>query len=137
MLQDPERLGLYHVHLISSDPKATLNWYLEMIGGERTKLKGLDAVKYGNVLLLVQKGNPLHGEGYVIDHLGFGTTNLDAKVANVKAHNVKFLTPPTQNRDVHFADIQGPESLRIRLAQRPAIPDPSQEGTPAATNAAR
>lgn len=129
VLQDSARLGLHHIHLISSDPTATLNWYLDMIGGERTRLKGQDAVKYGNVLLLVQKGSPLRGEGYVIDHLGFGTTNLDAKVANVKAHGVKFLTPPTHNRDVHFADVVGPESLRIRLAQRPAVPDRAQEAS--------
>jgi predicted enzyme related to lactoylglutathione lyase/catechol 2,3-dioxygenase-like lactoylglutathione lyase family enzyme len=129
VLQDPARLGLHHVHLISSDPKATLNWYLDMIGGERTRLKGLDGVKYGDVLLLVQKGNPLPGEGYVIDHLGFGTTDLGAKIAQLKAHDVKFLTGAVHHRDVHFADVVGPESLRIRVAQRPATPDPSQEAS--------
>jgi catechol 2,3-dioxygenase-like lactoylglutathione lyase family enzyme len=40
VVQDPETLGFHHVHLRAPDPEATLKWYLDMFGGERTKLKG-------------------------------------------------------------------------------------------------
>src|SRR5437867_8754440 len=39
LVQDPERLGLHHVHLRAPDPAATLAWYKEKFGGETAKLK--------------------------------------------------------------------------------------------------
>src|ERR1700730_6515526 len=75
VVQDPERLGFHHVHLRAPDPEATLQWYLGLFGGERRKLKGqVDAVKYGDVWILAQKGDATPSEGHAIDHIGWGTT---------------------------------------------------------------
>src|SRR5262249_30166883 len=58
LVQDPETPGFHHIHLRVADPEASLKWYVDAFGGERSKLKGrLDAVKYSNpnVWLLAQK----------------------------------------------------------------------------------
>src|SRR5712692_933753 len=34
LVQDPEKLGLHHVHLRAPDPAATLAWYKDKFGGE-------------------------------------------------------------------------------------------------------
>src|SRR5262249_12979184 len=39
VVQDPEKLGLHHVHLRGPDPAAVLAWYKEKFGGDTGKLK--------------------------------------------------------------------------------------------------
>src|SRR5216117_222492 len=53
VVQDAETPGFHHVHLRVKDPETTLKWYEEMLGGERSKLKGrIDGLKYSGVWLL-------------------------------------------------------------------------------------
>jgi lactoylglutathione lyase len=120
ILQDPETLGFHHVHLRSPDPNAALNWYIEKFGGERTKLKGrVDAVKYGDVWILAQKGDATPSEGHAIDHIGWRTTmDLDAKAAELKAKGVKFTTEPRPVREIHISYVEGPAAVKIELLQR-------------------
>src|SRR3954471_24294438 len=40
VVQDPEKLGLHHVHLRGPDPAAVLTWYKDKFGGETAKMKG-------------------------------------------------------------------------------------------------
>ena len=52
MVEDKQKLGFHHVHLRVKDPTATLNWFEQNIGGERTKLYGkLDGMRYNGVWL--------------------------------------------------------------------------------------
>ena len=120
VLQDPETLGFHHVHLRAPDPEAALKWYLDMFGGERTKLKGrVDAVKYGDVWVLAEKGNATPSEGHAIDHIGWRTTmDLGAKAAELKAKGVKFTTEPRPLRDIHMSYVEGPAVVKIELVQR-------------------
>jgi S-disulfanyl-L-cysteine oxidoreductase SoxD len=120
VLQDPETLGFHHVHLRAPDPQAAFNWYLDMFGGELTKLKGrVDAVKYGDVWILAEKGNATPSEGHAIDHLGWRTTtDLNAKVAELKAKGVKFTAEPRPVRDIHVSFVEGPAAVKIELLQR-------------------
>ena len=120
ILQDPETLGFHHVHLRSPDPEAALNWYIDKFGGERTKLKGrVDAVKYGDVWILAQKGDATPSEGHAIDHIGWRTTmDLNAKAAELKAKGVKFTTEPRPIRDIHMSYVEGPQAVKIELLQR-------------------
>ena len=58
VVQDPETPGFHHLHLRAPNPDEVLGWYQRTFGGERTKLKNrIDAVKYGDVWLVVQKGD--------------------------------------------------------------------------------
>ena len=58
--QDPDIIGLHHIHLRAQDPEAMFTWLLAKFGGERTKLKGqVDGIKYrgtGFSELLIHSG---------------------------------------------------------------------------------
>jgi lactoylglutathione lyase len=120
VLQDPETLGFHHVHLRAPDPEGAFKWYLEMFGGERRKLKGrVDALKYGEVWVLAEKGEATPSEGHAIDHIGWRTTmDLSAKAAELKAKGVKFTTEPRPFRNIHISYVEGPAAVKIELLQR-------------------
>jgi lactoylglutathione lyase len=124
VVQDPEKLGLHHVHLRGPDPVATLAFYKEKFAGENAKLKDrLDGLKLSGVWLLVQRGDAVPSEGHAIDHIGFRTTDLAAKTTELKAQAVKFTTEPrplklASGATVNFAYLEGPAGAKIELVQR-------------------
>ena len=129
VVQDPELLGLHHVHLRASDPEQMFTWLVRNLGGERTKLKGqFDAVKYSatgfsNMWILVQRGESTPSEGRAIDHIGWRTTGLDAGIAELRSKDVKILSEPrpltlADKTVIHYAYIEGPGGTKIELVQR-------------------
>jgi catechol 2,3-dioxygenase-like lactoylglutathione lyase family enzyme len=124
VVQDPEKLGLHHVHLRAPDPAATLGWYKAKFGGEAGKLKDrIDGLRYTGVWLLVQRGDAVPSEGHAIDHIGFRTTSLADKALQLKAQDVKFTTEPrplklASGTIVNFAYLEGPSGAKIELVQR-------------------
>src|SRR6202047_658925 len=47
VVQDPDLLGLHHVHLRGPNTDEVFSWLLAKFGGQRTQFKGrLDAIKY-------------------------------------------------------------------------------------------
>jgi catechol 2,3-dioxygenase-like lactoylglutathione lyase family enzyme len=124
VVQDPDTLGLHHVHLRGPDPSAVLAFYKEKFGGEPGKLKDrIDGVKYSGVWLLAQRGDATPSEGHAIDHFGFRTTNLDGVTKDFKAQNVKFTTEPRPLKlasgvMVNYAYIEGPAGAKVELVQR-------------------
>src|SRR5215472_11324002 len=80
VVQDPEKLGLHHVHLRAPDVDAAIAWYKAKFGGEPAKLKNrIDGLRYSGVWLLFQRGDSTPTDGRAIDHIGWRTTNLDIK----------------------------------------------------------
>ncbi len=124
VVQDPEKLGLHHMHLRAPDPTATLAWYKEKFGGESAKLKDrIDGLKYSGVWILVARGDATPSEGHAIDHIGWQTPNLAAKTTELKAQGVKFTTEPrplklASGTMVNFAYLEGPAGAKIELVQR-------------------
>jgi catechol 2,3-dioxygenase-like lactoylglutathione lyase family enzyme len=124
VVQDPDTLGLHHVHLRAPDPAAVLSWYKEKFGGETAKLKNrIDGVKYGGVWVLAQRGDAVPTEGRAIDHFGFRTTDLDAVARAFRSQDVKFTTEPRPltlrgGATVHYAYIEGPAGAKVELVQR-------------------
>ena len=95
VVQDPDKLGLHHVHLRAPDPAATLAWYKAKFGGDTAKLKDrIDGLRYSGVWILVQRGDAVPSEGHAVDHIGLRTTNLADTTAELKAQDVKFTTEP-------------------------------------------
>lgn len=87
--------GLDHVHLRAPDPAQTLAWYKEKFGGESAKLRDrIDGLKFGNVWLLVQRGDATPSDGHAIDHFGFRTTDLAKLPTELKAQGVKYTSEP-------------------------------------------
>jgi catechol 2,3-dioxygenase-like lactoylglutathione lyase family enzyme len=124
VVQDPEKLGLHHVHLRAPDPAAALAWYKEKFAGEAGKMKDrIDGLKWGGVWLLVQRGDATPSEGHAIDHIGWRTPNLAAKAAELKAQAVKFTAEPrpltlASGTVINFSFLEGPSGVRIELVQR-------------------
>ena len=124
VVQDPEKLGLHHVHLRAPDPAATLAWYKEKFAGEPGKMKDrIDGLKWGGVWLLVQRGDATPSEGHAIDHIGWRTPNLAAKAAELKAQTVTFTAEPrplklASGTVINFSFLEGPSGVRIELVQR-------------------
>jgi catechol 2,3-dioxygenase-like lactoylglutathione lyase family enzyme len=129
VVQDPELLGLHHIHLRAADPEEMFTWLLGKFGGERTKLKGrIDAVKYSapgfsDMWVLVQKGESTPSAGHAVDHIGWRTTNLDATIAELKTKRVKVTTEPqpltlADKTTIHYAYVEGPAGTKIELVQR-------------------
>ncbi len=124
VVQDPEKLGLHHLHLRGPDVSAVLAFYKDKFAGERAKLKGrFDGLKLTDVWLLVQPGAAAPSEGHAIDHIGFRTTDLAAKTGELKAQSVKFTTEPRPLKlasgvMVNFAYLEGPDGAKVELVQR-------------------
>jgi lactoylglutathione lyase len=124
VVQDAAKLGLHHVHLRAPDPAATLAWYKDKFAGDTAKLKDrLDGLTWGGVWLLVQRGDAVPSEGHAIDHIGWRTTDLAARTAELKAQTVKFTTEPrplklASGTIVNFAYLEGPAGAKIELVQR-------------------
>jgi catechol 2,3-dioxygenase-like lactoylglutathione lyase family enzyme len=124
VVQDPEKLGLHHIHLRAPDTAATLAWYKEKFAGQPAKLKDrIDGLRWGGVWLLVQRGVATPSEGHAIDHIGWRTSNLAAKTTEFKGQGVKITTEPrpltlASGTVVSFAYLEGPAGAKIELVQR-------------------
>jgi catechol 2,3-dioxygenase-like lactoylglutathione lyase family enzyme len=132
VVQDPELLGLHHVHLRGPDPEEIYTWLLAKFGGERTKLKGrLDAIKYSapgfsDMWVLAQRGDAVPSEGHAIDHIGWRSSNLNQTIAELKGKNVTVTSEPRplalpNGPSINFAYVAGPAGARIELVERPGL----------------
>jgi predicted enzyme related to lactoylglutathione lyase len=133
VVQDPELLGLHHVHLAAPDPQAMFAFLLDKFGGERTQLKGrLDALRYraagfSDVWILVNKGEGRPSQGSVINHIGWRSEGpLAATMAGLKAKGaelVREISPLTlpNGPPINFQYINGPNGLYIELVERPGL----------------
>ena len=122
ILNDPQVRGFHHVHLRSTDPAASLAWYHQRFGGERSKFKGEDALKYGDVLVMVDKSAtaPAPSAGHAIDHLGWRVQDLDAQMEAFKGIKVVQQARELQlaTARIHFAFVEDTVGAKIELVQR-------------------
>jgi catechol 2,3-dioxygenase-like lactoylglutathione lyase family enzyme len=133
VVQDPELLGLHHIHMRGPNPDEVLSWMLAKFGGERTKLKGrIDGIKYGapgfsSVWILVQRGEAEPSEGHTIDHIGFRSTGPLAKtIDGLRAQGVTIISEPKplsmpNGPGVYFAYVAGPAGAKIEIVERPGL----------------
>ena len=124
VVQDPKRLGLHHIGLVTPDPAASLAWFADAFGGKVTKFdSAADGINYGGVWLVARKGNSEPSAGHAIDHIGFRPVNVDNAVTALKAKSVKVTTEPRplvlpSGTAMRLAFIEGPGGVRIELVQR-------------------
>ena len=133
VVQDPELLGLHHIHMRGPDPEEIFTWLLAKFGGTRTKLKGsIDAVKYSppgfkEVWILVQRGDAEPSEAHAIDHLSWRSTQPLAKtIDEYRAQKVTILNEVRQitlpnGPPANIAFILGPAGLKIEMVERPGL----------------
>jgi catechol 2,3-dioxygenase-like lactoylglutathione lyase family enzyme/predicted enzyme related to lactoylglutathione lyase len=123
VVQDPQKLGLHHIGLLTADPAKTLAWFADTYGGKETKYKGNAGINYGGIWLFAEKGAPEPSTGHAIDHIGFRPIDVDAAVAALKAKNVKIITEPRpltlpSGTKMRLAFAEGPDGVRIEMVQR-------------------
>jgi lactoylglutathione lyase len=133
VVQDPELLGLHHIHMRAPDPDAVLGWMLAKFGGERSKLKGrIDGIKYSpagfsSVWILVQRGDSEPSEGRAIDHIGFRSTGpLGKTIDGLRGKGVTVTGEPrplamANGPGVNFSYVAGPAGARIEIVERPGL----------------
>jgi catechol 2,3-dioxygenase-like lactoylglutathione lyase family enzyme len=126
LIEDHGKPGFHHVHLRVPDPATTLNWYINMFGGETGKIKArFDGVNYGDAWILADKGEAAPSAGHAIDHIGWRMPDLLATAAELKAKSLKFTTephpgPPAAHAPVLMSFVEDPWGVKIELLQRPA-----------------
>lgn len=133
VVQDPELLGLHHIHMRGPDTEAIFTWLLQKFGGERTQLKGrLDAIKYkaegfSDMWILVQRGDSVPSEGHAIDHIGWRSTGPLADTINgLRAKSVTVTSEPRplplpNGPTINFSYVAGPAGARIEIVERPGL----------------
>ncbi len=133
VVQDPELLGLHHVHMRGPNTEEVFAWLLAKFGGQRTKLKGrLDAMKYSapgfsDMWILVQQGAAEPSEGRAIDHIGWRSTGPLAKtIDDLRGKGVTVTSEPRpltlpNGPAIKFSYVAGPAGARIEIVERPGL----------------
>jgi catechol 2,3-dioxygenase-like lactoylglutathione lyase family enzyme len=133
VVQDPELLGLHHIHMRAPNPEEVFTWLLAKFGGERTKFKGrIDAVKYSaagfnDMWILVQRGDAEPSEDHAIDHIGWRSAGaLTKTIDGLRAKGVTVLTEPRplslpNGPSINFAYVAGPAGVKIEIVERPGL----------------
>jgi len=132
-VQDPELLGLHHVHLRGPNPEEVFTWLLDKFGGKKMQLKGrLDAVRYdfdgfSSVWILITKGEAEPSIGHAIDHIGWRSVGPLADTINgLRAKKVEVTSEPRpltlpNGPPINFSYVAGPAGARIELVERPGL----------------
>ena len=133
VVQDPELLGLHHMHLRAPNPDEAFTWLLGTFGGQRQQLKGrLDAVRYdadgfSSMWILINKGEAEPSIGHAIDHIGWRSTKaLTETMTELTAKGVVATSQPRpltlpNGPSINFAYVAGPAGARIELVERPGL----------------
>ncbi len=132
VVQDPERLGLHHVHMTAPNPEEVFSWLLAKFGGQRTKLKGSAALKYsapgfGDMWILVQRGDAEPSEGHAIDHIGWRSTGpLTKTIDGLRAQGVTVTSEPKplalpNGPSINYSYVAGPAGAKFEIVERPGL----------------
>jgi len=133
VVQDPELLGLHHIHMRGPNPEEVIGWLLDKFGGKRQQLKGrIDAVRYdaegfSSMWILVQKGEAEPSIGHAIDHIGWRSTkSLTDTITELTAKGVVATSQPRplalpNGPSINYAYVAGPAGARIELVERPGL----------------
>lgn len=119
-----------HVHLRSSDPEATGQWFEKMLGAQviRTQQMGQTRIdlKLGgaNIFIApVKAGDGVNAPPATpyqgLDHFGLAVKDVDAVVADLKAKGVEFTMEPNSPRPgIRICFLRGPQGISIELLDR-------------------
>jgi catechol 2,3-dioxygenase-like lactoylglutathione lyase family enzyme len=120
-----------HIHLVSEDPQATAQWYVDRLDGEITRVvetRGAKqlCVSFGGFVVLVR--GPRDAEAptgkanveWGLDHFGLQVgKDFDAFCAKLRDKGVKFTLEPTQiNPTTRIAFIEAPDGVTVEFVSR-------------------
>ena len=124
LIEEPQHLGFHHVHLRGPDPASVLDWYEDMFGGVRIRMRGrVDGLLYpGNVWLLVQRGDSFPSSEGVIDHIGWRAPEADPTLEDLTWRGAELTSQPRDmslpSGMIRFFYVAGPDGARVELVDR-------------------
>ena len=137
VVQDPELLGLHHIHMRGPDPEAVFTWLQAKLGGERTKLKGrLDGWVSSTaprrlqqrMQILVQRGDaaPRVKDMPSTTSASAPRDRLGTTIDGLRAKGVTVTSEPrplamANGPGVNFSYVAGPDGARIEIVERPGL----------------
>lgn len=114
-----QAIGVHHVHLGSAVPKSDARWYRRIFGGEDARLGKTVAVRFGSVLLAIDKANGGASEGSAHDHIGWRVADLDPMIAILRAGDTRMLSGiEARGATTRIIFVAGPSGTKIELLQR-------------------
>ena len=133
VVQDPELLGLHHLHLRNPNPDEGFAWLMDKFGGKKMPLKNrIDGIRYdadgfSSVWILITKGEAEPSTGRAIDHIGWRSVGpLKDTIDGLRAKKVEVETEPRpltlpNGPAINFSYVAGPAGARIELVERPGL----------------
>jgi catechol 2,3-dioxygenase-like lactoylglutathione lyase family enzyme len=123
IIEDAQVVGFHHVHLASTEPARSLDWYQKYFGGERARYKGqVDGLRYGDVWVFVRNPDkaPTPSAGHALDHVGWRVTDLNETLNDLKGISVVQAPRELQlaTAKIHFAFVEDAVGTEIELVQR-------------------
>jgi catechol 2,3-dioxygenase-like lactoylglutathione lyase family enzyme len=124
-VEDAQLTGLHHIHLATTNPKGTLNWYANAFGGKVSRFRGrIGGVRYGNLWLLVKGVDHTLAatRGRAIDHICWSVSDAEfpATVKRLAGDKTAIQTVESSGASGLRASILGPDGVRIELVDRAA-----------------
>jgi catechol 2,3-dioxygenase-like lactoylglutathione lyase family enzyme len=117
LVEDREIHGFHHVHLATTDPKATLKWYTDVFGGRVTRFAGvLPGIRYGDVWVLVKTARrpPAPTEGRSIDRLIWAESDARAALDRLSALRIPLTVRQVAARSKQIF-ITGPDQVQLAI----------------------
>src|ERR1700722_16782634 len=122
VVQDPAQLGFHHVHLRVKDPDATLKWFQDNFGGERSKLGGrVDGLRYSGVWVFAASSGaetPAPSADRAIQNMAIQVASVDTATALFKSRNIKTVIEPRSLGSLRYSFIEDPQGIRIELTEQ-------------------
>ena len=125
------RITFDHVHIISKNPEASVNWFVENLGGERgagVVFRGAPQipVKFNGAAVIVrgertgERAGGRNGLAWGTDHFAFEVSgDFDAYCDSLRKKGVRFTVEPMQfNPKTQVAFIEAPDGVSIELLKR-------------------
>ena len=120
----------HHVHLVSQDPRATAQWYVQHLGGrisQEADVRGSMRVRLqlGEARLNIRAPRPgetlvTPGEGKLIgiDHFALSVDELEGMMGKLEKNGVKIVEPIFTTPDGGRAFfIEGPDGVLIEIME--------------------
>jgi catechol 2,3-dioxygenase-like lactoylglutathione lyase family enzyme len=124
------QIAFDHIHLRSSNPEETAQWFERMLGAEilRSTQQGKPRIdlKLGGAKIFIAQ--VLQGDGVAeapqppyrgLDHFGLAVKDIDTIAAELKAKGVVFRQEPhVQRPGIKVCFLRGPMDISIELLER-------------------
>ncbi len=116
LVEDREIHGFHHMHLATTDPKATLKWYTDVFGNRVTRYAGvLAGIRYGDVWVLVKtlKHAPAPTRGRAIDRIVWAA-DLEATAERLRAEQERLPRRENARRGEPLV-FTGPDGVELEV----------------------